>query len=109
MYSWEYHVICVLIRVALGAAVILKYTSKELITLVTLIILPMFAFKAACAPVDWKVYTRPVIAYALAWYFAIVRDHSAVAGLVIIMDALLGLQSRHIVRMFETSSLQEGR
>ena len=48
----------------------------------------------------WKVYLRTVVAYSTALLFTY-NDHYNEAGLVVITDALMGIQSRHTGALFE--------
>ena len=60
----------------------------------------MFTYKFFKLPNVWKVYLRTVLFYAIVFFLVTKYEnkYNNVAGTLIIVDALMGLQSRH---MFE--------
>lgn len=86
------HLFCVLIRISLGLYLISSPTVSPLIYWLLLAIIVMFGMKFGKSN-TWKCYLRTVIAYSTA-FVLLSNEHKEYAGLVIIMDALLGVQSR---------------
>jgi hypothetical protein len=61
----------------------------------------MFALKFKNNSNTWKVYLRTTVAYATS-ALLINNKKNKEAGLLVIADALLGLQSRHTATMFQS-------
>lgn len=98
------HLGCVLLRCLLGGLIILSqsYGSKKikstwivLCIIVVIIFTSKYITYSVLNRVVWKTYLRTIIAYSIAGTCLYVNryDH---AGLIIIVDALMGLQSRHM-------------
>jgi hypothetical protein len=68
------------------------------ILIICLSVVSIFTYKYIILPNVWKVYLRTVIVYLLVGLSNLVyKDkYSSVNGTLIIVDALMGLQSRHI-------------
>lgn len=97
------HLGCVLLRCVLGALIILTPSIgiqkfKKIWLVLCMVVFIIFASKylsySAQNKVVWKVYLRPIIIYALAGT-CIYNDRFDQAGALFIVDALMGLQSRH--------------
>lgn len=97
------HLGCVLLRCIIGILIIWSQSRKSnkfklgwiiLCVLVVIIFLSKFISRAISNEAIWKVYMRTVLSYALAG-FAIQHDRYDHAGMIVIVDALMGLQSRH--------------
>lgn len=98
------HLGCVLLRCTIGILIIWSQTfgpqkSKVmwliLCAFVILFFLGKFIAYSAMDRVVWKVYLRTVLSYSIAG-FSIYHNRYDHAGLLIIGDALMGLQSRHM-------------
>jgi len=101
------HLGCILLRCFIGTAIILsqdnkkfqnKWTQNGLIIacIITMIVFTTKHFTKK-NPL-WKVYLRTVIAYGLT-ALMIHKNKYDIAGTIIITDALLGLQSRHMAHI----------
>ena len=88
-----HHLGCVALRTALGLWTI----HHGLAPVEALAIAAFFALSWASKPPTWKVYLRTVLVYLLV---PIVPNE--VAGTLIVVDALMGLQSRHTATLFLT-------
>ncbi len=97
------HLGCVILRSAIGLTLINKTLSeKDRCTAMILIIIALIIFGSKYIhrvviqrSVFWKAYLRMLVAYSSALYLIWQRKESH-AGLLIIADALMGLQSRHL-------------
>lgn len=86
------HLFCILIRISLGLYLISSETISPMIYYLLLVIVVMFGMKFNTSN-TWKCYLRTVLAYSTA-YALLANGKKDYAGLVIITDALLGVQSR---------------
>ena len=92
------HLFCVSLRSILGLLVISNKINKNIILVISLLVLVMFLQKFFKLPNVWKVYMRTVIVYAIVFILTLKfgDQYNSVSGTLIIVDALMGLQSRHI-------------
>ncbi len=96
------HLGCALFRCSIGVALLNPHiTNKKRSTIMFIMftVLLLFGFKylfVVCANdiVLWKSYPRMLLAYAIALYLVVSRREQY-AGLIIIADALMGIQARH--------------
>jgi hypothetical protein len=95
------HLFCVFLRIIIGLVLIFykdKLNKKYIIILFSILSLAfLLKFINVCLNNIniWKVYLRTFIVYGLGSY--LVYSHKCKdAGLLIIIDALMGLQSRHL-------------
>lgn len=96
------HIGCVMLRCALGSVLILsppnkvkcKYRWLLLCGMVILIFGSKYIRFIYSNRVVWKSYLRTITAYAIAAGM-IQKNKFDIAGTIIIMDALAGIQSRH--------------
>jgi len=99
------HLGCVLLRCIIGLTIALNFNSnvdietKQYLMIFCGIIVLMFSYKfihnANNNIVVWKTYLRTVIAYTVSLGL-IYKNRYDLAGSIIIVDALMGLQSRHM-------------
>ena len=100
------HLGCVLVRVGLGLSImnIGKDSDKNKViskhnTIVVLLTILIIVFLVKRIKMDketfyWKSYIRMLVAYSVALFMVMRKEYSN-AGLLVIVDALMGLQSRH--------------
>ncbi len=95
------HMICVMIRVIIGLALMSNQLSKKTrntIVIILIIIMIIFAFKYAIelhrGRTYWKNYPRYIISASVVSYLAL-NGSEQFAGLLLIVDALMGMDSRH--------------
>ena len=103
-HSMRNHVVCVIIRIGLGILVLNNTIPTKILAIFCLFIVAAFGNKFYKLPNVWKVYIRTVLVYATIGLLILLYDnkYTNVYGTLIIVDALMGLQSRHI---FERLSL----
>jgi hypothetical protein len=72
--------------------------SKNIILIISFLVAAMFLSKFFKLPNVWKVYMRTVIVYSIVFLLTLKfgEQYNSVSGTLIIVDALMGLQSRHI-------------
>ncbi len=97
-HSTYSHLGCVILRCVLGVLVINKTIPTKILLILSLIIAIGFAYKYFKLKNVWKVFSRTVIVYAIIAILILKYNdkYSTVYGILIIVDALMGLQSRHI-------------
>jgi hypothetical protein len=97
-HSLKTHIFCILLRISIGLLIITDKISKNIIQLLSLFVVLMFAYKFFKLPNVWKVYMRTVLFYTIVLFLVTKYDnkYNNIAGTLIIVDALMGLQSRHI-------------
>lgn len=97
-HTLKTHIFCILLRIIIGLLIITNNLSKLVIQILSLFVVIMFFYKFIKLPIVWKVYLRTVIAYAIVLFLVTKYNdkYNNVAGTIIIIDALMGLQSRHI-------------
>lgn len=97
-HTLKTHLFCIFLRITLGILVIKQIIPINLLLLISLFVIIIFTNKFFKLPNVWKVYLRTVIVYLLVGLSAYIykEKYSSVNGTLIIVDALMGLQSRHI-------------
>lgn len=98
-YNNQYtHLFCVLLRMTIGSLIILNKIPNIVIIILTLLTIIMFFNKFLKLPNVWKVYLRTVLVYMFILIFTVLykEKYNQLTGLLIIVDALMGFQSRHI-------------
>jgi hypothetical protein len=96
------HMGCVLIRSTMGLVLMSKKISDEtvraimIVMIATLIIFTIKYIRLVLIKkrVLWKHYPRFILAYSVALYLLLTGRRES-AGTLILVDALMGLQSRH--------------
>jgi hypothetical protein len=94
------YLVCIILRIILGLLIFNNILSNIVIYILTSLILIIFLTKFINSKNSWKVYERTIIIYSLIPYLTYNKSDHNYAGLLIIFDALLGLQSRHIQNNF---------
>lgn len=99
------HLGCVLFRCSLGCIAMLAkpdtitYTTKVVLVILSIIICILFGYKYFSNSWNqnpiWKVYMRTTITYAMS-AILIMFDKYSEAGMLMTVDSLMGLQSRHM-------------
>ena len=97
-HTLKTHIFCILLRIVLGLLIISNKISLNIIQILSLFVVITFTYKFFKLSHIWKVYMRTVLSYAIVLFLvAYYKDkYLNVAGTIIIVDALMGLQSRHI-------------
>ncbi len=91
------HLFCVLLRITIGSLLILNKIPNIVIIILSVLTVIMFLNKFLKLQNVWKVYMRTVLVYGLVAVSSLIykEKYNNLAGLLIIVDALMGLQSRH--------------
>ena len=92
------HIFCILLRIIIGLLIITDNMPKVVIQLLCLFVIIVFLYKFFKIEHIWKVYLRTVLTYGIVLFLVTQynKKYNIVAGTLIIIDSLLGLQSRHI-------------
>ena len=92
------HLGCVVLRCIIGILVINKIIPTKILLILSLIITIGFTYKYFKLQNIWKVFLRTIIVYAIIAILILKYNdkYTTVYGILIIVDALMGLQSRHI-------------
>lgn len=93
------HLVCIFFRSALGFYIISNPQFNEKLLLLFIAIILIFSIKLLTTS-TWKGYMKTVYAYTAAYRFATMglKDY---AGLIIIFEAMLSIQSRHIITLIK--------
>ncbi len=96
-HTLKTHIFCILLRIAIGLLIITDNLSKFIIQMLSLFVIIVFSYKFFKLKHVWKVYLRTVLIYAIVLFLVTKYNnkYNNVAGTLIIIDAILGLQSRH--------------
>jgi hypothetical protein len=97
------HLGCVLLRTLVGVTLVKSSgnsTARPLIIILMILSIVVFGYKYLFKVVKegnvvWKVYLRTLLAYVTSTYLTL-TGHSEIAGTILITDALMGVQSRHM-------------
>jgi hypothetical protein len=101
------HLFCVLLRCLLAMYLWTAYDSsrdRPFFTVLCITIITIFTFKYFNVR-SWKVFSRVVLVYTtILVVLHVVESERAktVAGMLVIVDALMGLQSRYIATLLTT-------
>ncbi len=97
-HTLKTHIFCILLRIAIGLLIITDNLPKYIIQLLSIFVVVVFSYKFLKIKHIWKVYLRTVLVYAIVLFLVTKYNnkYNNIAGTLIIGDALLGLQSRHI-------------
>lgn len=97
-HSLKIYIFCILLRIVIGLLLVTNNMPKRIILILSLFIIVTFTYKFFKIEHIWKVYLRTVLSYAIVLFLVTKYNDTYynVAGTLIIIDALMGLQSRHI-------------
>ena len=98
-HTMKTYIFCVLLRILLGLLIITNKLSKNKIIILTILIILVFLQKYIKLPLVWKVYLRTILTYTTVLILTTLNNnnnYNHISGTLIIVDALMGLQSRHI-------------
>ena len=97
-HTLKTHIFCILLRISIGLLLITNNIPKNIIQILSLFVIITFTYKFFKIEHIWKVYLRTVLSYAVVFFLVTKYNdrYYNVAGTIIIIDALMGLQSRHI-------------
>jgi len=96
-HTMKTYIFCVLLRILLGLLIITNKLSKNKIIILSILVILVFLQKYIKLPLVWKVYLRTILTYTTVLILTILNNnYNHISGTLIIVDALMGLQSRHI-------------
>jgi len=92
------YIFCVLLRIAIGLSIITDKLPTKIIIILAVFVVIAFSYKFYKLPNVWKVYLRTVLVYFIVLILSLKYNnrYNNISGTLIIVDALMGLQSRHI-------------
>jgi hypothetical protein len=94
------YLFCIILRIILGILIFNNILSSKVIYILSSLILIIFMSKFIYTKTNWKTYERTILIYGLVPYFTYTKTDHNYAGLLVILDAIMGLQSRHIQNNF---------
>jgi hypothetical protein len=94
----ENHLFCVFIRSLLGILIITNKINKTLILIICVFIVLGFLNKYFKLKNVWKVYMRTIFVYSIVLVLTLLYGdkYNIISGTLIIVDGLMGMQSRYI-------------
>jgi hypothetical protein len=97
-HPMQNHLFCVSIRSLLGILIITNKIKKKLLLIICVFIILGFLSKFFKLKNVWKVYMRTVFVYSIVLVLTFIYGdkYNSISGILIIVDGLMGLQSRHI-------------
>ena len=97
-HTLKTHIFCILLRIAIGLLIITDNLSQFIIQILSIFVIIIFSYKFLKIEHIWKVYLRTILIYIIVLFLVTKYNnkYNSVAGTLIIIDSLLGLQSRHI-------------
>lgn len=88
---------CILLRLSLAILFLNENINLLTIQILSLLAIILFGLKAYNVNKSWKNFNRVVLVYSLILVLSIIKpeNYRTIIGLLIIIDALLGLNTRH--------------
>lgn len=92
------YIFCILLRIIIGLLTMTDNLSVLIIQLLSIFVIIFFTYKFIKVSNIWKVYLRTILAYSviLLLSFLYGDKYMNICGLLIIVDALMGLQSYYV-------------
>ena len=92
------YIFCILLRIMIGLFIITDKIPLDVLKLLCLFVIIFFTYKFLKITHIWKVYLRTILSYAIVLFLITNYNnkYNSVAGTIIIIDALMGVQSEHI-------------
>jgi len=93
---------CVILRIILGLLIYYNLFNHYIIYVLCLFVIVFFTNKYLTTPQTWKVYPRTILTYSILGVTTYLNknDNYNVGGIIVIADALMGMQSRYIQSNF---------
>lgn len=101
-HTWYTHLVCIFIRITLAILIASGLINREIIIILSIVVILIFGNKFINNPNTWKVYLRTVMAYTAVGAVETlnVSNANTISAGIIIADALMGLQSRYIASVY---------
>ena len=96
-HTLKTYIFCILLRITIGLLTIANKIPITILQILSIFVIVMFLYKFIKIEKIWKNYLRTVLIYSIV-LFLITKYNTKyieLAGLLIIFDALMGLQSYH--------------
>lgn len=96
-HTLKTYIFCILLRISIGLLVIANKIPITILQILSIFVIVMFLYKFIKIEKIWKNYLRTVLIYSIV-LFLITKFNTKyieLAGLLIIFDSLMGLQSYH--------------
>lgn len=98
-HTWFTHLFCVLLRLILAFIILsagnkMSVQKKGIMLTIFMMAVILFGYKFIYVSDTWKPYLRATLSYILVTLFLYFDKYDA-AGLMVIVDALMGVQARH--------------
>lgn len=104
-HTWFTHLFCVFLRLILAFLIIssgekMSTEKKGIMLTIFMMAIIIFGYKFINVSDTWKPYLRSTLSYILVTLF-LYMDKYDTAGLIVIIDALMGVQARHNAVLIE--------
>jgi hypothetical protein len=96
-HTLKTYIFCILIRILLGLLTIVKLIPITIIQILSIFVIVTFLYKFFKIQKIWKNYLRTVLIYSIVLFLVTKFNtkYIELAGLLIIFDSLMGLQTYH--------------
>lgn len=97
-HTLKTYIFCILLRIIIGLCVITNIIPLSILKLFVIFVIVIFLYKFLKIEKIWKNYLRTVLIYSVI-LFLITKYQSRyieLCGLLIIIDAIMGLQTYHV-------------
>jgi hypothetical protein len=96
-HPWYNHLMCVIFRIMIGLIILnIESVTNNMVLVYSTIVILIFLYKFIFAPPSWKVYIRTVLLYIIIVVNYKNKNFKSIATAMIILDAIMGLQSRFV-------------
>ncbi len=96
-HTLKTYIFCILLRISIGLLTIANSIPITILQILSIFVIVMFLYKFIKIEKIWKNYLRTVLIYSIVLF--LITKYSTkyieLAGLLIIFDSLMGLQSYH--------------
>lgn len=96
-HTLKTYIFCILLRITIGLLTIINLIPITILQILSIFVIVMFLYKFIKIEKIWKNYLRTVLIYSII-LFLITKFNTKyieLAGLLIIFDSLMGLQTYH--------------
>jgi hypothetical protein len=96
-HTLKTYIFCILLRISIGLLIITDKIPISILQILSIFVVITFLYKFFKIEKIWKNYLRTVLIYAIVLFLITKfnKKYIELCGLLIIFDALMGLQSYH--------------
>lgn len=96
-HTLKTYIFCILLRISIGLLIIANKIPITILQILSIFVIITFLYKFIKIEKIWKNYLRTVLVYSIVLFLITKFDtkYIELAGLLIIFDALMGLQTYH--------------